>query len=311
MHKTTSSPTFRHQRTAAIVLLILGGLAVAVAYLTTLQTIPNGSSHYFMIDVGETQAVLNTWGTLHATGYPHYVVVGNLLTAGLRLVGLSGVTASALVSLVLTVAALGLLMLLVYDLTGRPDLAVIAAVLFGLTRTVWVHAVIAEVYSFGLVLQILLFWLALTPRDLRWRVSLLALAGGIASAHHRGIGLMAPALIYAVWPVLWPQLRARPYKALLWLGLGLLGWLPYLYLPLRADAVWAYGDLSTVDGVVEVISGEEFNYLLHWPPTGRFSPQRISSPRSMGGGRSPPGRKMKWLRMCIRWATPPPIHAQQ
>ena len=59
-------------------LVIALGILAAV-YLSTLQTIPNGSSHYFMIDVGETQIVLNEWGTLHATGYPLYVITGNLL----------------------------------------------------------------------------------------------------------------------------------------------------------------------------------------------------------------------------------------
>ena len=58
-------------------------LAVLVPiYLSTLQTIPNGSENYYMIDVGETQNVLNQWGTLHATGYPLYVMVGNALVAG-------------------------------------------------------------------------------------------------------------------------------------------------------------------------------------------------------------------------------------
>jgi hypothetical protein len=47
----------------AVVLLIL-----LPFYLITLQTIPNGAEHYYMIDVGEMQIVLNKWGTLHATG---------------------------------------------------------------------------------------------------------------------------------------------------------------------------------------------------------------------------------------------------
>ena len=65
--------------TRPIVPLLLALLILLVAYLSTLQTIPNGAEHYFMIDVGETQIVLNTWGTLHTTGYPLYVIVGNVL----------------------------------------------------------------------------------------------------------------------------------------------------------------------------------------------------------------------------------------
>ncbi len=32
-----------------------------------------------MADVGETQMVLNLWGTLHATSYPLYAIIGNVV----------------------------------------------------------------------------------------------------------------------------------------------------------------------------------------------------------------------------------------
>lgn len=248
---------------AAILLTML--FAVGKAYHDTLQTIPNGSEHRMMIDVGETQAVLNTWGTLHATGYPLYVMTGNLITAAWRLLGVDGVTAAALVSLGWTVAALGLLALLIDDLTGRPAWGLAGALAFALTRFVWVHAVVAEIYSFGLLIQIALLWLAITPRRIRGRIAWLALLGGIGSAHHRGIGLMAPALIVAAYPHWWPLLRAKPQRTLGWLLLGVLGFLPYAYLPLRADAVWAYGELDTADGVWVQFRGEEADWFLHWP----------------------------------------------
>ncbi|HRF93708.1 MAG TPA: hypothetical protein PLZ51_00875, partial [Aggregatilineales bacterium] len=69
-------------------------------YAITMQTIPNGSGHYFMIDVGETQLVLNLWGSLHSTGYPLYVMLGNVLTSIMRLVGISPIVAPAIVSLI-------------------------------------------------------------------------------------------------------------------------------------------------------------------------------------------------------------------
>jgi len=83
-----------------------------MAYLTTLQTIPNGSEHYYMIDVGETQNVLNQWGTLHATGYPLYVIVGNILVAGLRVLGVSVATAPGVTSLIYGMIALALIYVL-------------------------------------------------------------------------------------------------------------------------------------------------------------------------------------------------------
>lgn len=57
---------------------------VVVLYLPTLQTTPNGGDHFYVADVGETQIVLNLWGTLHATGYPLYAIIGNVLADALK-----------------------------------------------------------------------------------------------------------------------------------------------------------------------------------------------------------------------------------
>ena len=193
-----------------------------VMYLVTLQTIPNGSEHYYMIDVGETQNVLNQWGTLHATGYPLYVMVGNGLVAGLRVLGVNAATAPGVTSLIYGMIALGLLYVLAAHVIEPSPLAPLPqgegnvtttffqkhqhellaggmVVLFGLTRTVWVHHSIAEVYSFGLMIVAGLLLLALWPKPIRGRVYWLALLGGIGAFHHRAIGMAAPALVYAVW----------------------------------------------------------------------------------------------------------------
>jgi hypothetical protein len=98
--------------------LIGAAVLLLLAYLPVVQTIPNGAEHYFMIDVGETQIVLNRWGTLHATGYPHYVITGGALVAALRLLGVSTTTAPALVSLLWGGVALGLIYALGRHLTG-------------------------------------------------------------------------------------------------------------------------------------------------------------------------------------------------
>src|SRR3982751_5934340 len=88
------------KRTLFTVLGLGAALAILlVAYLPALQTIPNGSENYFMIDVGETQIVLNRWGTLHATGYPLYVMIGSTGVAFLRAFGVGAAAAPAVVSL--------------------------------------------------------------------------------------------------------------------------------------------------------------------------------------------------------------------
>lgn len=255
----------------------LAGLALvwgvlSPVYLATLQTIPNGSEHYFMIDVGETQIVLNVWGTLHATGYPLYILLSAPLTAAFRALGAAPAAAPGLVSLAWMLAALGLVYALAWRLLwetpGAALLAAAATILLGLTRTVWIHAVIAEIYSFGLLLLAGLLALALWPGAGRRRVYGLALLGGMGVFHHRALIMAAPALVCAVWPQLaalgrgaegrWRPARLASRLAI-GLLLGLVGFLPYLYLAARgqAGAAWVYGQPGTWDGFWDQFLGRE------------------------------------------------------
>jgi hypothetical protein len=136
--------------------------------------------------------------------------------------------------------------------------------LFGLTRTVWIHAVIAEVYAFGLAILALLYLLALWRGYIHRRIYWLALVGGLGVFHHRALILAAPALIYAVWPELaadWRRL-ARVIPVCL-----LVGFLPYLYLPARAQAGadWVYGEPGTWQGFWDEFLGKEAEQYIGLP----------------------------------------------
>lgn len=248
---------------AALGLLLL-------AYLPLLQAIPNGSDHYFMMDVGETQIVLNVWGTLHATGYPLYVLTGAPIVASLRGAGVNPAEAPAIVSLMTMLAALGFAYALALRASGRPWLAAAAIIAFGLTRTAWIHAEIAEVYALMLLLLAAMLWIALAQRraetDER-RLYLLALLGGLGVAHHRALALAIPALLFAMWPVFAANPRALPKRLAICLLLGLLGFLPYLWLPLRAQAgaSWVYGDPGTLDGFLTQFLGREYTRFIAPP----------------------------------------------
>lgn len=303
-------------RPLAAPLLVIIAVLLPI-YLTTLQTIPNGAENYFMIDVGETQIVLNRWGTLHATGYPLYVMVSNLLVAPLRLLGVSAAAAPGLTSLIYGIFALALVYVLAINLTGRRWISAATVILFGLTRTVWIHQAIAEIYSFGLLLLVLLLLIALWQRPIRGRIYWLAFIGGLGVFHHRALLMAAPALLYAVWgefktphshplePIhkppkaaLTPPLR-RPAERLtlshklvrdegrggrgvrfmdrylaqiartisVSLLLGLLGFLPYAYLPLRAQAgaQWVYGQPNTWAGFWDQFLGREASRFIGAP----------------------------------------------
>ncbi|HYO87538.1 MAG TPA: DUF2723 domain-containing protein, partial [Candidatus Limnocylindrales bacterium] len=243
-----------------------------LAYVPLLQAIPNGSDHYYMMDVGETQVVLNVWGTLHMTGYPLYVMTAGPAVAGLRAVGVSAVEAPAVVSLLTMLAALALVYALALRITGRPWLSAAAVVALGLTRTIWIHAEIAEVYALMVLLLAAMLWIALTPRrpetDER-RLYLLALLGGLGVAHHRALAMAIPALLYALWPVLASKPRALPRRLILCVLLGLLGFLPYIWLPLRAQAgaAWVYGQPGTLAGFLNEFLGSEASRFIGPPST--------------------------------------------
>jgi hypothetical protein len=250
-----------------IIGLIIILLLLLIFYIPTLQTIVNGSSDLKMIDVGETQIVLNTWGTLHATGYPLYVITGNILVTVMKTFGVSAITAPALVSLFWGLIALFLLGVLLHHLTENLLASLLVVFIFGLTRFVWIHQVIAEIYSFGLVIQVLLLILAFWKKPIPHRIFWIAFVGGIGVAHHRGIGLVAPALIYAVSPEIWREIRQRWWIIILWLLVGLLGFLPYLYLPIRAEsgAMWVYGQPNSWNGFWDQFNGVEAGYLVGIP----------------------------------------------
>jgi len=247
-----------------VVMLILIGV-----YIATMQTIPNGSGHYFMIDVGETQLVLNLWGSLHSTGYPLYVMLGNILTAIMRLIGISPIVAPAITSLIWGILALSLLYTLAYHYTKRAWLSAIIIGVFGFARTVWVHHIIAEIYTFGLLIGTILLVIALWKNPIRGRMYWLAFIGGIGVAHHRAIAMMIPALLIAMLPYFWEHRREMPKMVLISLLLGCIGFTQYLYMYLRgiAGGAWVYGEPQTWAGVWTQFIGTEASRFIGLPST--------------------------------------------
>ena len=95
-------------------------------------------------DTFEFQVVIPRLGIVHPTGYPLYILLSKPLTfLPFGTVAWRINLATALFGL----AAVSLLYLLGWRLTGRPLLSLAAAALFGLTTTFWSQAVEAEVYT--------------------------------------------------------------------------------------------------------------------------------------------------------------------
>jgi len=256
-----------HRLTFIFLPSTLALLLLLILYLTGLQTIPNGSSHYFMIDAGETQIVLNEWGSLHPTGYPLYVISGNVLTGMMRALGVSPLVAASLVSLLWGVLALLLMFILARRLGFAPWLAAGAVLLYGLTRTVWIHNVIAEIYSFNLLLLLLLLHLAFTTNPGYRQLLLLALFGGIALGHHRAFMTLIPPLLYACWPVLRDSGK-RPNRLVvagsLFAAAMLVPWL-WPLLRARSGADWVYGSPVSLPELADIIVASEYSRFIGPP----------------------------------------------
>ncbi|MCL4252321.1 MAG: DUF2723 domain-containing protein [Anaerolineae bacterium] len=244
-------------------------LILLAIYATTMQTIPNGSGHYFMIDVGETQLVLNLWGSLHSTGYPLYVILGNILTSVMRFIGISPIIAPAIVSLIWGMMALTVLYILAYHYTKRAWLSAVVIGIFGLVRSVWIHQVIAEIYTFGLLIGAVLLLIALWKNPIRGRIYWLAFIGGIGVAHHRAIAMMIPALLFTMLPYFWEHRREMPKLVIISLLLGCIGFGQYLYMYLRgiAGGAWVYGEPQTLEGVWIQFIGLEASRFIGTPST--------------------------------------------
>ncbi len=258
------------KRTLYSLLGLIVPLAILLlAYLPILQRIPNGSAYYYMLDVGETQVVLNKWGTLHATGYPLYVMSGSALVMLLRAFGVSPAAAPAVVSLIWGILTLTLIYVLALHLTKRPLIAAGLILLYGLTRTMWVYNDVAKEYTFTMFLLLLLLLITLWSPPIPGRLYWLALVGGIAVGHHRALLLAAPAIIVAVWSALIAFIRQRPTRLLALIGLALSGLLPYAYLYFRGQtgAAWVYGSPGTLPGLLDQFFGKEADHYVGLPST--------------------------------------------
>ncbi len=269
----------RFPRRRAVILLVATLALLVVIYLPTLLTQINGGNDPYMDDVGEIQVALNVWGTIHHTGYPLYTILGNLAVMALRSIGVSPATAPVLYAMGWGLIALIAFYLLVLRLTGKPEIAAATTLLLGLARSVWIHNVISEVYSLSFAFEVILLtialWRPITEQNVRARTWLLALVGGLGVAHHRMVVFMAPGLLLAVWPCLRAQLALSRRRALITVGsallIGLVGFIPYVYLPARAlaHADWVYGDPSTLPGFWHEFTGAEAAFLMHLPVDGQ------------------------------------------
>lgn len=241
---------------------------VAAGWLTALQTTigasgdpspdaqPGGMVGPLMDDSGEFAVAWNTWGVVHPPGYPLLGFLANGLVRLFRLLGATPLAAASLVSFAFGLAALTVASRLVSPSGPAQAAAVLLPAFGGLT---WLYSVVAESYSFGLLLGFAALLMAVeageNPRP--HAVLLLGLTFGLAVGHHRTLLALTPALALAAWP-------ARRLGMGAWLGaagLAILSLGVYAYLPLAAalGSPWVYGRSPlTWPGLLDAILAREY-----------------------------------------------------
>lgn len=227
-------------------------LLSAGLYLSTYQTIVNGSPHPFMTDVGEHQNALPRWGTIHHSSYPLWTFLGSFTVSLLGLLGVEPAAAASLYSLAWGLLAIALLVALAMDLGIAGPWAALGALTVAVSTSFWVDASIAELHTATMAVSIAILFFSLrfgrtgARADLLWLVFLFS--QGVF--HQRSVLLLAPAVLLLIWPHFLDIFRMGWRTWLAMAGLALLGPLTYLYLPLRvwSGADWVFGSPGTWDG---------------------------------------------------------------
>ena len=243
-------------------------IAVAVAlllYLSTFQTIVNGSQSPYTTDVGEIQNALPRWGTIHWTGYPLYTFLGSLFVTLLRWVGVAPAAGASLFSALWGVVSVGLLVALLQELDVSGPLAALGALVAATSTSVWMDASLAEVHTLTIALTVaaLLFALRFGRSGHRRDLLLLALAFSQGVVHQRAVIFVAPALAVLVlrqWRAIWQGLLPAAI-------VSLLAPLTYLYLPWRVSqgATWVFGTPGTWQRVMMMLLDNGAERIVSWP----------------------------------------------
>ncbi len=225
-------------------------------------------------DNGEYQMVAATLGIAHPPGFPLYTLLGHLFTK--LPFGETPAYRVNLLSAVTSTATLLIVMATVYRLTKSWLGTLVSVLALASATTFWAQATTANIRSLTALFAALALYALMGFREATQSKNskladrcliLFALAMGFGLAHHLSLAFMA--LIFGLFIVLVdPSLLKTPRRWLKPILAGLLGFLPLLYLPLRAqaDVPGATADLATFNGFIHHalglgFSGDFFYYL--------------------------------------------------
>ncbi len=241
-------------------------LSTAVLFLSIASTRLTNAN--YGSDGGDLLAAVLTSGIPHPTGYPTYVLLGNLF----QLIPISTpVFRAVLESLIPAALAAGLLTGWMCFVIGQNSLPVLAAaaltgISWGIAPLIFSQAVIVEVHGLQtLIVVLVLWWITLNlnflpGRRIIWLLGLSFLVG-LGFGNHLTVVLFIPVVILALIYMLH---RSGSWKLVLGqLSLVIAGMLVYIYLPLRAHTYPAinWGNPQTWSGFLWEVSAAPYRGL--------------------------------------------------
>lgn len=249
-------------------------------------------------DSGELAAAALSLGIPHPPGYPTWVLLAHLAMKLLpgadpaaRLVLLSALAAAASCVLV-TLVAINLSPSFrtpsIPPHLSRPITGVAAGLFLGVSPLFWSQATIVEVYALNALLiaallLLLVHWHRAEQKP-RWLLPTVGLLIGIGAGVHATILLMIPAIAILTWKRVSVTTAMASFAALA-LGLSV-----FLLLPLyaRGDPPVSWGEASTLDGFIWLVTGTPYQGLLFSLGIDEMVPRAVDMvallARQLGGG---------------------------
>lgn len=236
------------------------------SYIVYFQTWP---PTLFWQDSGIYITVIKTLGIAYPPGFPLYTMLGNIFTQSLPWGNLAQKVHAF--SSLWGAAAAGIMALCAYEVMKRRGkyLRIIGPLVVGWTTAffygLWAQSINAEVYSLHAFFTVIFFYLLLilAKEDFIFKetnrktwISLAVITGLSFANHPMSVTLLAP-LSYLVY--INRQIMIKEWRWVLRLGLIfiLCGFLPYLYLPIRArmGPEFNWGNPSTPKRFLQHLTG--------------------------------------------------------
>ncbi len=213
-------------------------LATVVLYGRTMEPSIGGT-----YDSAELQHAAYTLSLAHATGYPLFLLLGKVWT----LLFPFGDIAFRMnwFSVVWAVGTVALTFAILLHLTNHRMASVLGALVLATSKPFWNEAGASQIGTFNTFLTAALILCLLLWREGRIRLELCAFVYGLALSHHRTVLFYAPGVLFFV-VLTQPGVLRSGRLILRSLGLMLLPFIAYIYVPLRsATAPGLVTDLSS------------------------------------------------------------------